>query len=226
MKILITNDDGISATGLETLASVAREFAEVFVVAPKHQYSGCGHQITFGDLVHTEEVEKNKFWVDGTPADCVRIGLTNLVGPVDWVIAGVNEGSNLGNDVYMSGTVAAAREAAWQAHPAIALSQYHLPDAQHDWNWTRRLGCHVLEKLLQEKPQKFRFWNVNLPAPNGQPELIPAMRFCDLDPTPIQAEYRCDGRAFLVTNDYHARPRIDGHDVDVCFNGEISLTLV
>ncbi len=229
MKILLTNDDGIDANGLHTLASIAGEFGDVFIAAPKHQHSGCGHQVTFDNPVQVGELEPGVFWIDGTPADCVRVATSQLIGPVDWVISGINQGSNLGNDVFMSGTLAAAREAAWLEIPSIALSQYHRPHSDHLWEWSERLTRHVLNKFLQEKPQQYRFWSINFPAvPNllSTQIALPSIRVCDLDPTPVKPEYRADGRAYLMTNDYHARPRMKGRDVDVCFNGEISVTLI
>ncbi len=227
MKILLTNDDGFGAAGLEALANVASEFGEVFIAAPDRQYSGCGHQITFTEPIEVEQIDARRFRVGGTPADCVRVATSQLVGDVDWVIAGINQGSNLGNDVFMSGTIAAAREGAWLDFPSIALSQYHRPNDTHPWQWSEKLCKNILEKFLQEKPQQFRFWSINFPAvPSNCSDELPSIRVCELDPTPIKAEYRADGRAFLMTSDYHARPYLTGHDVDVCFNGEISVTLV
>ncbi|HMO15806.1 MAG TPA: 5'/3'-nucleotidase SurE [Pirellulaceae bacterium] len=227
MKILLTNDDGINAPGLSALANIARKFGEVHIVAPKRQHSGCGHQVTFHNAIEYGEMEPNVYWIDGTPADCVRLATSELIGDVDWVISGINQGSNLGNDVFMSGTVAAAREAAWLEIPSIALSQYHPPSNHHHWGWSERLAKFVLEKFLQEKPQRYRFWSINFPAlPTDGSTDIPSIRVCDLDPTPIKPEYRPDGRAYLMANDYHARPRLAGRDVDVCFSGEISVTLI
>ncbi|MBC7817459.1 MAG: 5'/3'-nucleotidase SurE, partial [Planctomycetaceae bacterium] len=122
MKFLLTNDDGIDAPGLRLLAEIAREFGEVIVVAPDGVRSGCGHQVTNDRPLALTNVRPGEFACDGTPADCARLGLKHIAADVDWVLSGVNDGGNLGIDVYMSGTVAAVREAVLLGKPGIALS--------------------------------------------------------------------------------------------------------
>ncbi len=227
MKILLTNDDGIDAPGLATLEGVAKEFGEIFVVAPKHHCSGCGHQITFTGPLETREHGPRRFSVDGTPADCVRLAMAELVGEVDWVLSGINQGSNLGNDVFLSGTVAAAREATWLGQNAIALSQYHLDKSQSDWDWSAKLAKELLAQYLQRKPQSQKFWNINLPMPLPEHRInVPNVVTCALDPSGVPASYRLENEIYFMNNDYHDRPRIADHDVEVCFGGQISVTEV
>ena len=134
MKILLTNDDGIEAAGLHATYDAIESIGEVHVVAPSRVQSATSHAITLHRpmLVTPYECRKFKgFAVDGRPADCVKLALAELVGPVDLVVSGINHGANVGINVHYSGTVGAAREAAFQGIAAIALS-LHLGDKTQD----------------------------------------------------------------------------------------------
>jgi len=121
--ILCSNDDGIHAAGLRTLARRLSDLGDVIVVAPDRERSATSHAFTLQRPLRCEELEKNYFAVDGTPADCVYIGLLKLSGKKpDLVVSGINHGFNLGSDVFYSGTVAGAVEAALRDVPAIAVS--------------------------------------------------------------------------------------------------------
>ena len=127
MNILLTNDDGVDSPGVQILAGWLAPLAKLWVCAPKAQQSGSGHGITVRDsiLVREEKIGgAEKAWsVEGKPADCVKIALLALLPePVDIVISGINEGTNLGTDTLYSGTVAAAMEGALHRLPALALS--------------------------------------------------------------------------------------------------------
>src|SRR5262245_16698595 len=118
MRFLITNDDGIEAPGLRALVEAARELGSLQVVAPLVPMSTCGHAVTTHTALHLQKRETGSYALDGTPADCVRIALHNIDPEPDWVFSGINAGGNLGVDVFHSGTVAAAREAALQGRKA------------------------------------------------------------------------------------------------------------
>lgn len=129
MKILIANDDGIYAEGIRHLTDALSEIADVYVCAPSTQKSACGHGITIHNTIKVEEVEYEKavmaFSIDGTPADCVKIGLDFLMEKgvdVDMVFSGINMGGNMGTDVLYSGTVSAAIEGALCGKPSVAVS--------------------------------------------------------------------------------------------------------
>ncbi len=126
MKILITNDDGIYADGLCGLYFALREEHEVYIVAPEVERSAVGHAITIHYPLRVREVRRGKhFWgyaVSGTPADCVKLALYELIGPVDLVISGINRGPNVGINVLYSGTVSAATEAKILGYNGIAVS--------------------------------------------------------------------------------------------------------
>lgn len=223
MTIVLTNDDGIDAPGLWALRQAVGEAS--VMVAPQTQYSGCGHQVTTSRPIQVEQRSPHAFAIDGTPADCTRLALTHLHPEAQWVISGINPGGNLGADVYISGTVAAVREAAFHRIPGIAISHYIHCRRAIDWQIATALTVKVLEKLLRHPPDPGTFWNVNLPHPEpGSPD--PAIVFCPLCTQPLPAQYRRDGNHFLYTGEYGGRARDPGADVDVCFSGNIAVTQI
>src|SRR5262249_21859518 len=133
MKLLLTNDDGIEAEGIAALASAVAAVGEPVVVAPAEAHSGCSHRVTTGGGIRVAMDPPGRWTVHGTPADCVRLALHGLAADAAWVLAGINHGGNLGADVYISGTVAAVREAVLHGKPGIALSQYHKRNLSMDW---------------------------------------------------------------------------------------------
>src|SRR4051794_1097407 len=108
--LLLTNDDGIEAPGLAALYAAAEGPGARWVVAPTGHYSGCGHVVTTHAPVTIVRQGRDRFGVDGTPADCVRMALHHLEPGLSWVLSGINAGGNLGTDTHHSGTVAAVRE--------------------------------------------------------------------------------------------------------------------
>jgi 5'-nucleotidase len=223
MKILITNDDGIDAPGLNALWSVARDLGDCMIVAPADPASGCGHAVTTHQPIRFEERRPGWFAVSGTPADCVRLALFHLHEPIDAVLSGINSGGNLGCDVYHSGTVAAAREAALHGRPAIALSHYIARGRAIDWSQAQAWASRVLINLLALEHEPESYWNVNFPhpeSPDAQPEVV----LCPLDPSPLAVAFQIDCGTATYSGSYPQRPRKPGHDVDVCFSGRIALT--
>lgn len=134
MRILATNDDGINSPGLWAVVEAVRDLAEVVVVAPDREQSGVGTAITLNQPVRAAEVVPQAvgakaYAVEGTPADCTIVALEALVeGPVDLVISGINQGANMGNDVFISGTMGAALQGFFRGIPAIAVSVASLKD--------------------------------------------------------------------------------------------------
>lgn len=123
MRILVSNDDGVYAPGLEILAEAMRMFGEVRVVAPDRNRSGASNSLTLHNPIRVKELDNGFISVEGTPTDCVHLALTGLLDtPPDLVIAGINAGANLGDDVLYSGTVAAATEGRFLGLPAVAIS--------------------------------------------------------------------------------------------------------
>ena len=141
----MTNDDGIDAPGLDALVQCVRRLGKVIVVAPQHAQSGIAHRVTTRDPIRVKRLGENRHSVDGTPADCARIALKVIAPDASWLISGINAGANLGSDVYNSGTIAAAREAAILGCRAVAVSQYIAKDQQVDWAITGDYACGVLK---------------------------------------------------------------------------------
>lgn len=123
MNILLSNDDGYRSPGLQALAAALSRDARVIVVAPDRDRSGASHSLTLDTPIRAEQVEPDLYRVFGTPTDCVHLGLSGLLDPEpDMVVAGINHGPNLGDDVIYSGTVAAATEGRFLGLPAVAVS--------------------------------------------------------------------------------------------------------
>jgi 5'-nucleotidase len=217
LKIVITNDDGIDAPGLDTLYHCVRPLGDIVTVAPQKPQSGIAHQITVRDPIRFHQLGPDRFSINGTPADCARVALKRFVRDADWLISGINPGANLGSDVYNSGTVAAAREAAILGCRAMAISQYMARDQQVDWAVTGDHARRVLQILLGRDLARGHFWNVNLPHPlNRDSELD--HQFCGLDTHPHQYTYRQQGDTLVYEGTIHDRPRDAGKDVAVCFD--------
>ena len=226
MKFLLTNDDGIAAPGLLALYRVALRLGEVAVCAPHQPISGCSHQATTDGPITVREDDTGQFTVTGTPVDCVRVALLWKEADVDWVLSGINDGGNLGVDTIMSGTVAAAREAALLGKRAIAFSQYRRRTLPFDWNWASRFGEHVLPQLIRRPLPAGSFWNVNLPHEPNYSAAEPEIVFCPVDPNPLPVSYEQIAGNVYYRSDYHARKRKLGADVDVCFNGRIAISVI
>lgn len=123
MELLISNDDGIDATGIRVLANAMRKLGGVTIVAPDKNRSGASNSLTLDAPIRIKEVESAVYKVSGTPTDCVHLALTGLLDEdPDIVVSGINAGANLGDDVIYSGTVAAAMEGRFLGYPAVALS--------------------------------------------------------------------------------------------------------
>ena len=165
-KILITNDDGIDSDGLIRLVKVAMEFGEVWVVAPQSQRSAMSHSITLRHSIEAWEVdfpipEVHAYACDGTPADCVRIGVLNIVpGKPDHVFSGINYGYNVGSDLQYSATAGAAFEASFQKIHTIAFSE----DADEMHEVTDEYIKDIMGELLDKALEMNQIWNVNFPS--------------------------------------------------------------
>jgi 5'-nucleotidase len=225
MKLLLSNDDGIDAPGLKALLAAARDFGQPMIVAPAAPQSGVSHRVTWEQGICLEPRGPDRFAVHGTPADCARLGLLRVAPDARWVLSGINEGGNLGADVYYSGTVAAVREAVLHGWPGIAFSHYLRKDLVNpDWSRSTRWCRRVLAELLVRPVEPGLFYNVNFPhlAPDvPEPEII----WCPLDPHPLPLSYRpAENGHHFYDGHYHSRQRDPDADVDVCFSGRIAVT--
>ena len=166
LRILITNDDGIYATGLWTLVGALKEVG-VVVVAPDREQSAVGSSVTLHQPLRAREMKPlvkgvKSYCVEGTPADCVILALGNLIdSEIDLVVSGINEGANLGDDVLISGTVGAALQGYLKGIPSIALSVTSLENVHFDV--AARLAGVLARRIEKEALPKGILLNVNLP---------------------------------------------------------------
>jgi 5'-nucleotidase len=180
MRILLTNDDGVNASGLKVLETIAAGFSDdIWVVAPAEEQSGAGHSLTLTKPVRLRKLGERRFCVSGTPTDSVMMGLAHIMKDhrPDLILSGVNRGANLGEDVTYSGTVSAAMEGALAGIPSIALSQSYAREGMGDTvpfaaaqAWAER----VLAPLLATPMAPRTLVNINFPA--LAPEAVKGIR--------------------------------------------------
>jgi 5'-nucleotidase len=162
-RVLLTNDDGYRAEGLRALAEEMKDFAEVQIVAPSWERSGAAQSLTLRQPIVCHRIAENEWAIDGTPADCVIVALHKLLSePPDIVISGINHGANLGENVYYSGTVGAAREAVIHHVPGLAISLCS-KRVNADFGPSARLARRTIEVMLEEKAPQQVVLNVNVP---------------------------------------------------------------
>ena len=169
MRILVTNDDGIFSEGLKLLAEALAGLAEVIVVAPDREQSASSHSLTLNRPLRMRRVREHWYAVDGTPTDCVNLGVQGLLKekPPDLVVSGINFGLNLGGDVTYSGTVSAAFEASLHQLPGIAFSQE--VDEGFSFSAAAELAHEMISTLIVGDLPPDLLLNVNIPAgaPHG-----------------------------------------------------------
>jgi 5'/3'-nucleotidase len=178
MRILLANDDGIEAPGLDVLEKIATDLTDdVWIVAPETDNSGASHSLTLAEPLRMREIGKRRYAVKGTPTDCVIMGVRYLLkdDPPDLVMSGVNRGQNLADDVNYSGTVAGAIEGTLLGVPSIALS---LAVGNYDhgtpiWETPMHHGAELLRKLLNAGWAEGTVLNVNFP--DCQPDEVKGM---------------------------------------------------
>lgn len=169
MKILIANDDGIQATGINTLARTLCDEHEVYIVAPDQERSAAGHALTLNTPIRVREVNigigvAKAYAISGTPADCIKMGITSILDvKPDLVISGINHGPNLGSDVLYSGTVSAAMEGAVLGYPSIAISLADLYGNSYDFQPTADFMKKFLRKIHNINFPKKTILNINVP---------------------------------------------------------------
>lgn len=241
MRILITNDDGISAPGLTVMEEIATDLAgpsgEVWTVAPAFEQSGVGHCISYTTPMMITQMSERRFAAQGSPADCVLAAVHDVMKdtPPDLVLSGVNRGNNSAENAVYSGTVGAAMEAALQGLPAVALSQYYGPrnkDLDDKFEASRQHGLATLRTLLDKgvwtKDDYGIFYNINFPPVPG--DEVEGLRACrqgfrrdmgfGVKPTTSPS-----GRRFLwVTGAPQGQPTAEGSDADWNLKGYVSIT--
>lgn len=169
--LLVTNDDGIDAPGLTALAGAVAHLGRIVVIAPDSERSGAGHALTLGRPLRLRSRGADRYVVDGTPTDCVHLGVFNVTGgrPPVLVLSGINPGANLGDDVTYSGTVAAALEGTLLRIPSVAFSVERDAEGEPSFDVAAALASSIAEKILTHGMPPGVLLNVNVPlgAPRG-----------------------------------------------------------
>ncbi|WMS41024.1 5'/3'-nucleotidase SurE [Acuticoccus sp. MNP-M23] len=196
MRILITNDDGARADGIKLLEEIARTITDdVWVIAPEFDQSGVSHAISLHEPLRVHREDEKRFFVKGTPADCVVLGIEHLMDrKPDLVLSGVNRGGNMADSIAYSGTVGAAMTALLAGVPAIALSQFFQGVDIH-WETARAYAKPLIEKLLANDWPRPIVPNINFP--HCAPDKVAAITVCPPGHGLIgglNVEERCDVR--------------------------------
>src|SRR4051812_28310708 len=203
MRILLTNDDGVNARGIELLETAARRLSDdIWIVAPTEEQSGAGHSLTLTQPVRLREHGAQRFSVTGTPTDAVMLALAHVMKdrPPDLILSGINRGANLAEDVTYSGTVSAAMEGALAGVPSIALSQSYAREGMGDTvpfaaaeEWAER----VLTPLLAAPFAPKTLVNINFPAlPAEQVRGVRVVRQGIRDYGRLRIDKRTDTRGY------------------------------
>ena len=171
LKVLISNDDGIHANGIQTLAAKLSQHYEIYVVAPDRERSATGHALTLHKPIHIEEPEMRfpvakAYAISGTPSDCVKLALNALLVDVkiDLLVSGINHGPNLGSDVIYSGTVSAALEGAIHGVPSIAVSLVNGFEKLADFSHGADFIADFIPKAMKIGIPAKSILNINIPA--------------------------------------------------------------
>jgi 5'-nucleotidase len=233
MRILVTNDDGIHAPGLQVLERIAAQLSDdVIVVAPEHDQSGVSHSLSLNDPLRLRKISERRFAVKGTPTDCVIMGVREILRTraPDLVLSGVNRGSNVADDVTYSGTIAAAIEGTILGVPSIALSQtYHPADHDElDWDCAAVHAPRIIETVLAEGIDRDVLINLNFPGcPAEDVEGVSVTMQGRRDMQLARLERRHDGRGnpyYWIAFDRDVSARRPGTDLDALWNNRISVT--
>lgn len=162
MRILLSNDDGYFAPGLQALADALRELAEIVVVAPERNRSGASNSLTLDRPLSLKQANNGFYYVSGTPTDCVHLAVTGLLDPLpDMIVSGINLGANMGDDTIYSGTVAAATEGFLLGIPSLAISLTSFEGA--NFATAGRVARELIERFLREPVHEPILLNVNVP---------------------------------------------------------------
>lgn len=199
-RILVTNDDGIHAPGIELLETIARGISDdVWVVAPDHEKSGAGHSISLHNPIRMRQLDDKRYEISGTPTDCVLMAVCELMtdGRPTIVLSGINSGANLAEDVSYSGTCAAAMEGTLLGIRSIALSQLRALDGQAHFGPAERFAPTLVRRLIESDDwPKGSFLNVNFP--NVSPAEVTGVRLASQGQRPpgsFSIDARVDARS-------------------------------
>lgn len=228
-NILLTNDDGVDAPGLQALRGVLNKDSDirVFIVAPVGQRSASSHNINIHSPIKLMHLDENVYSIDGSPADCVRIGLNYIKEKIDLVVSGINLGENMGVDIFYSGTVAAAREAVINGLPGIASSHITSNDSYIDFSYAAAITHGIVKRVLEKPIPEGVLLNVNVP--NLSNTKIKGTKYTKLGKRVYYDRLEHDGktkdnRSFFIRGENPSYKSLDGSDFNAIKDGYISVT--
>ena len=231
MNLLLTNDDGYEAQGINVLAETLSEKHNVFIIAPDGNRSAISHGITMFSKLNLKKIRENVWSCSGKPADCVIVALKSNFLPVkiDAVISGINHGANLGTDIVYSGTCAASREAVLDGIPALAVSLEYADGKIEHFKPMASFVLNNLEKLLSLSQTDYISSFVNINALS-----LPEYKEAVLTNVLANRKYR-DTLALKTEGDETETTFLDGElihpysddsDAGLCYSGKISVSVV
>jgi 5'-nucleotidase len=229
MKILVTNDDGINAEGLWTLVRELKKIAKVTVVAPDGERSAIGTAVTLFQPLHAQKVcapedGVTAYAIDGSPSDCVILALGKLISDnVDMVVSGINPSLNLGEDVYISGTVGAAMQGYFRGLPALAVSAP--PASQTGFKLAARIAAALAQKMAENNPARVL---LNINVPDLPLEEIHGVRITRLARSShinsVTEDNHEQYKQYRLVRERVAESGSDGTDIQAIVQGNISIT--
>lgn len=223
MNILVVNDDGINSRGIAILAKSLKRFGKVYVVAPHTEHSGIGNAITIRDAMtlheHPDFMEGVTAWsLEGKPADCVKFALFGLNLDIDMVVSGINNGPNLGTDIFYSGTLGGASEGIICGLPSIAVSADFA-----GFDVAERYIDQVLDQVITADVLSDEVViSVNFPKKEFDP--IKGIRITEQGIRPFSHEYEKNGNSYLPKGTWQTIDHDENTDVFAHENGYISIT--
>ncbi|MDH3830195.1 MAG: 5'/3'-nucleotidase SurE [Gammaproteobacteria bacterium] len=228
MNILLSNDDGYQAPGLQALANELAAIADIHVVAPDRDRSGASNSLTLDSPIRARQADNGFTFVDGTPTDCVHLAITGLLEcEPDMVVSGINSGANMGDDVLYSGTVAAAMEGRFLGYPAIAVSMVTDGVRPQHYATAARVTLELVQRVIAGSLPADTILNVNVPdLPWGQIQGMQATRLGHRHKSePVVQDHDPRGRPVYwvgpVGSEQDAGPGTDFHAVR---SGHVSIT--
>jgi len=230
-RILLVNDDGINAPGLEVLEAIAADLSDdVWVVAPEREQSGAGRSISLSHPLRMRELGPRRFAVEGTPADSVLMGVRHIMPDApDLILSGVNRGQNIADDVTYSGTIAAAMEGTALGIRSMALSQsYGIAGRNVPWDTGRALGSKVVKDLVSTNAEPGVLLNVNFPDCEAiDVKGVQYTRQGQRDQNLLMLDQRTDARGreyFWIGFKRQQSNPPAGTDIHAVYNGFVSVT--
>ena len=234
MKILLVNDDGVYAPGINSLKEALNNTGkhQVYTVAPLEERSTTGHTLTLDSTLRVQQIDEFTYGCSGYPADCTLIGIGHILKEVkpDLVLSGINRGANLAQDIYYSGTCAAAREASFHGFPSIAVSTVlnlsSVPEKVY-FESAAEYICRFIETEMPFQLDPLTMFNINVPNVPFDQLKGDQITFLGRRMYSEKIDRRTDFRGnyyYWLVGEFHGNEEIEGSDCHTCDNGRVSIS--